>query len=54
VVRDVPPDSVAVGIPAVVKPRKVMAGTAATRRKKGTPEEDPGVDTAWVDPAVFI
>jgi hypothetical protein len=43
-----------VGIPAVVKPRKIIVGTAAARRKKGSGKEDPGVDASWIDPAIFI
>jgi hypothetical protein len=54
VVRDVPPDSVAVGVPAVVKPRKVIVGTSGARRKKGAGTKDSGVDTAWIDPAAYI
>jgi serine O-acetyltransferase len=54
VVTEVPPDSVAVGIPAVIKPRKGLATSPATRGKKANPADDPGVDAAWTDPAVFI
>jgi len=54
VVKDVPPDSVAVGIPAVVKPRKVIVGTSGARRKQGAGAKDAGVDAAWIDPAAYI
>ena len=54
VVTEVPPDSVAVGIPATIKPRKQITGSSPSRRKKATPADDPGVDVAWTDPAVFI
>ena len=54
VVTDVPPDSVAVGIPATIKPRKQVVGSSPSSRKRATPADDPGVDVAWTDPAVFI
>jgi serine O-acetyltransferase len=54
VVKDVPPDSVAVGIPAVVRPRKVIVGTSGARRKKGASAQDPSLDAAWIDPAAYI
>jgi serine O-acetyltransferase len=54
VVSEVPPDSVAVGIPAVIKPRKGLTGASPTGAKKTNPADDPGVDAAWTDPAVFI
>jgi serine O-acetyltransferase len=54
VVKDVPADSVAVGIPATVTPRKKITGSSPAARKKATRATDPGVDVAWTDPAVFI
>jgi len=54
VVTEVPPDSVAVGIPAVIKPRKGLTGASPTRGTKTNSADDPGVDAAWTDPAVFI
>ena len=45
VVRDVPADSVAVGIPAKVSPK---AKLNATREGATVPDID------WVDPAIFI
>jgi serine O-acetyltransferase len=54
VVKDVPPDSVAVGIPAVVKPRKIIVGTSGARRKGGAGAQDPSLDAAWIDPAAYI